>query len=118
MRDLALPGNPYDGHTDQAALKRIIGKQKSISQCNLETRLLTPSVPLKTDSQYDQRKQRIRFRKRAGLEATISHFIIISFYAALTFVNGSDLGWIHQLLIYLRQTFSFLSINYLNRIRK
>ena len=38
-----------------------------------KTRLLTPSVPLKTDSQYDQRKQRIRFRKRAGLEATISH---------------------------------------------
>ena len=27
----------------------------------------------KTDSQYDQRKQRKRFRKRAGLEATISH---------------------------------------------
>ena len=38
-----------------------------------KTRLLTPSVPLKTDSQYDQRKQRKRFRKRAGLEATISH---------------------------------------------
>ena len=38
-----------------------------------KTRLLTPSVPLKTDSPYDQRKQRIRFCKRAGLEATISH---------------------------------------------
>ena len=38
-----------------------------------KTRLLTPSVPQKTDSQYDQRKQRKRFRKRAGMEVTISH---------------------------------------------
>ena len=35
--------------------------------------MLTPSIPLKKDSQYDERKQKIRFRKRAGLEATISH---------------------------------------------
>ena len=82
---LALPGNPYDGHTVQDALKqikRIIGKQLEIliayrgykGQKEFgKTRLLTPSGSLKTDSQYDQRKQRIRFRKRAGLEATISH---------------------------------------------
>ena len=38
-----------------------------------KTRLLTPSAPLKSDSQYDQRRQRKRFRKRAGLEATINH---------------------------------------------
>ena len=62
--------------------KRLIGKQPEILIADRgykgqkefgKTRLLTPSVPLKTDSQYDQRKQRIRFRKRAGLEATISH---------------------------------------------
>jgi len=39
----------------------------------LPSRLLTPSVPQKTDSQYNQRKQRKRFRKRADLHATISH---------------------------------------------
>ena len=82
---LALPVNPYDDHTVQDTLKqikRIIGKQPEILIADRgykgqkkfgKTRLLTPSVPLKTDSQCDQRKQRIRFRKRAGLEATISH---------------------------------------------
>jgi len=82
---LALPGNPYDGHTVEAALKqikKITGKQSEILIADRDyrgqkelgkTRLLTPSAPLKSDSQYDQRRQRKRFRKRAGLEATISH---------------------------------------------
>ena len=85
LEALALPGNLYDGHTVQDALKqikRIIGKKPEILIAERgykgqkefgKTRLLTPSVPLITDSQYDQRKQRIRFRKRAGLEVTISH---------------------------------------------
>ena len=85
LRALKMPGIPYDGHTVQDALKqikRIIGKQPEILIADRgykgqkefgKTRLLTPSVPLKTDSQYNQRKQRKRFRKRAGLEATISH---------------------------------------------
>ena len=80
-----MPGNPYDAYTVQDALKqikRIIGKQPEILIADRgykgqmefgKTRLLTLSGPLKTDSQYDQRKQRKRFRKRAGLEATNSH---------------------------------------------
>ena len=60
---LALPGNSYDGHTVQAALKqikRLIGKQPGILIADRgykgqkefgKTRLLTPSIPLKTYSQ-------------------------------------------------------------------
>ena len=82
---LALPGNPYEGHTVEAALKqikRITGKQPEILIADRgyrgkkefgKTQLLTPSAPLKSDSQYDQPRQRKRFCKRAGLEATISH---------------------------------------------
>ena len=60
---LALHGNPYDGHTVQDAFKQIkilIGKQPEILIADWgykgqkefgKTRLLTPCVPLKTDSQ-------------------------------------------------------------------
>ena len=35
--------------------------------------LLTPSRPSPDDTEYKKSKQRKRFRKRAGIEATISH---------------------------------------------
>ena len=37
------------------------------------TQLLTPSRPAQDDTEYKKRKQRKRFRKIAGIEATISH---------------------------------------------
>ena len=82
---LALPGNPYDGHTIDAVLKqlkRITGTQPDILIADRgyrgekdfgKTQLVTPSRPTRDDTEYKKRKQRKRFRKRAGIEATISH---------------------------------------------
>ena len=82
---LALPGNPYDGHTIDVVLKqlkRITGTQPDILIPDRgyrgekdfgKTQLLTPSRPSPDDTEYKKRKQRKRFRKRAGIEATISH---------------------------------------------
>ena len=82
---LALPGNPYDGHTIDVVLKqlkRITGTQPDILIADRgyrgekyfgKTQLLTPSRPDTNDTEYKKRKQRNRFRKRAGIEATISH---------------------------------------------
>jgi len=39
----------------------------------VKTPFLTPSLPSFADTEYKKRKQRKRFRKRAGIEATISH---------------------------------------------
>jgi len=82
---LALPGNPYDGHTVEAVLKqlkRITGTQSEIliadrryrgEKDNGKTPLLAPSRPSTADTEYKKRKQRKSFRKRAGIETTISH---------------------------------------------
>ena len=82
---LALPGNPYDGHTIDVVLKqlkRITGTQPDILIADRgyrgekyfgKTQLLTPSRPSTNDTEYKKKKQRKRFRKRAGIEATISH---------------------------------------------
>jgi hypothetical protein len=40
---------------------------------NGKTRLLAPSRPRTADTEYKKRKQRKSFRKRAGIETTISH---------------------------------------------
>ena len=82
---LALLGNPYDGHTIDVVhkqLKRITGTQPEIlitvrgywgEKYFGKTQLLTPSQPSTSDTEYKKRKQRKRFRKRAGIETTISH---------------------------------------------
>ena len=82
---LALQWNPYDGHTINAVLKqlkRITGTQPDILIADRgyrgekdfgNTLLVTPSRPAQDDTEYKKRKQRKRFRKRAGIEATISH---------------------------------------------
>jgi IS5 family transposase len=85
LGDLALPGSPCDGHTIDVLLKqlkRINGTQAEILIVDHgypgekyfgKTQFLTPSLPTQDDTEYKKRKQSIRFRKRASIEASISH---------------------------------------------
>lgn len=82
---LALPGSPCDGHTIDVLLKqlkRINGTQAEILIVDHgypgekyfgKTQFLTASLPTQDDTEYKKRKQSIRFRKRASIEASISH---------------------------------------------
>jgi transposase, IS5 family len=63
-------------------LKRITGTQPDILIADRgyrggkdfgNTQLVTPSRPARDDTEYKKSKQRKRLRKRAGIEATISH---------------------------------------------
>ena len=96
---LALLGNPYDGHTIDVLLKqlkRITGTQPDILIADREnlrdkdfgkTQFLTPSLPAQDDTEYKKRKQRKRFRKRAGIKATISH-LKQDFHLGRCFLKG------------------------------
>ena len=72
---LALPGNPYDGHTIDMALKqlkRITGTQPDIPIADRgyrrekdfgKTKLLTPSRQAQDNTEYKKRKQRNNLEK-------------------------------------------------------
>ncbi len=78
-------GNPHDsktieplldqmqanlGHTPQEVIYDRGGKgQKQIG----DTVISTPSKPLKRDSEYQKRKKRLKFRRRAAIEPIIGH---------------------------------------------
>ena len=78
---LALPGNPYDGHTIDVVLKqlkRITGIRPDILIADRgyrgekdfgKSQILTPSRPGPDDTEYKKRKQRKRFRKKPAQKA-------------------------------------------------
>ena len=82
---LALPGNPYDGHTIDVVLKQLKRVNSTRPDILIADRvyrggnnfgknhLLTPSRPAQDDTEYKKLKQRNRFIKRTSIEATISH---------------------------------------------
>ena len=75
----------YDGHTINKALDQVLrltGKCPKIlagdrgyrGQKNYnETKIVIPSVPLKSDSRYQKEKKRRLFRQRASIEPIIGH---------------------------------------------
>lgn len=77
--------NVFDGHTLPEVLDQveaITGKRPEIAICDRGyrgrkkiggTEILLPSRPKKTDTAYQRRKARMRFRRRAGIEPVISH---------------------------------------------
>ncbi len=77
--------NEYDGHTIEKSLeqverlthrriKRLAGDRGYRGQKEVNgTQILIPDTPKPTDSYHTKRKKHNLFRKRAGIEPTISH---------------------------------------------
>lgn len=81
----SLEKNEYDGHTLSRALEQceqIRGVRPSVATADRgyrgktkigETEIHIPMPPKKTMSQYEKRKERSRFRRRASIEPVIGH---------------------------------------------
>jgi len=82
---LHIPENKYDGHTLPEALEQteeLIGKRPKVAICDRgyrgtsrvgDTQIVIPKPPGKRTSDYEKRKARKRFRRRAGIEPIIGH---------------------------------------------
>lgn len=82
---LSFKENVYDGHTLPSVLSQIeemTGKRPEIAITDRGyrgrsaigvTQILIPKPPKKTDTAYEKRKARARFRRRAGIEPRIGH---------------------------------------------
>ncbi len=81
----SLPENDYDEHTLDPALEQVEGLAKyrpqvaiadrgyrGKSRCG-ETVIVTPKPPKKSATNYEKRKARQRFRRRAAIEPLIGH---------------------------------------------
>lgn len=81
----AFTDNPYDGHTIEPLLNQMEVNQlklpkelvydrggKGKTQIN-GVKILTPDKPKKTDTAYQKRQKRSKFRSRAGIEPIIGH---------------------------------------------
>lgn len=81
----AYEGNPNDGKTIEPLLnqyeknfnrlpKEVIYDRGAVGQKNIKgVEILTPSKPKKTDTEYQKRKKRKKFRRRAAIEPVIGH---------------------------------------------
>ena len=81
----AFTGNPFDGHTLEAALsqvEKVTGARPLRAATDKgyrgrkkigETEILIPGLPKAKATAYQRRMARERFRRRAGIEGVISH---------------------------------------------
>ncbi len=106
---LAFEDNRYDGDTLPQALKQteaLTGKLPKVAIADRgyrgrsqvrTTTILTPKPPKKKDTLTTQRKMKQRFRKRAGVEGTISH-LKLDFRLGRCFLKGIVGGQINTRL--------------------
>lgn len=99
---LHIPENKYDGHTLPEVLEQteeVIGKRPKVAICDRgyrgksrvgDTQIVIPKPPGKRTSDYEKRKARKRFRRRAGIEPIIGH-LKSDYRLARNYLKG-DLG--------------------------
>ncbi|MCP3925486.1 MAG: IS5 family transposase [Desulfobacterales bacterium] len=97
---LNIPENKYDGHTLPEALEqleRLVGRRPKVAICDRGYRgkskidgvkILSPKPPGKKTTEYEKRKARNRFRRRAGIEPVIGH-LKSDFRLARNYLKGS-----------------------------
>jgi IS5 family transposase len=97
----AFEGNPHDSKTIEPLLLQVQQQQRWLPQELIYDRggkgasqilgvhITTPNKPKKTDSEYTKRKNRAKFRMRAGIEPIIGH-LKTDFRMAQNYLHGTD----------------------------
>ena len=105
----SFEGNPHDSKTIEPLLeqmqsnfkhtpKEIVYDRGGKGQKQIgETIISTPSKPLKRDSEYQKRKKRKKFRRRAAIEPVIGH-LKSDFRMGQNYLNGANSPQINAFL--------------------
>lgn len=105
----AYEGNPNDGKTIEPLLnqyeenfqrlpKEIIYDRGAAGQKNIKgVEISTPSKPKKTDTPYQKRKKRNKFRRRAAIEPVIGH-LKVQFRMERNYLHGKSSPKINAML--------------------
>ena len=105
----AFEDNPYDGHTIDPLLEQMEDNAISLPEELVYDRggkgqkeirgvkISTPNKPLKSDSVYEKRKKRKKFRRRAAIEPVIGH-LKSQFRMGQNYLSGKESPKINALL--------------------
>jgi IS5 family transposase len=103
-------GNPYDGHTVEPLLNQMDNTDLKLPQELaydrggkgkkeiIGVKIIAPEKPKKSDTVYQKRQKRRKFRARAGIEPVIGH-LKTDFRMAQNYLNGEKGVQINALMV-------------------